>query len=189
MNTVPKPTLTRPGFALIKIHAASINPADVFIKEFPSALKFLTDSGLLSCLNVILMRPILNLNLPSFKVPLPFIPGYDFSGVIESVSSDVTSFSPGDEVFSMRWGVPNSHTDEFGSAGGAFAEYIAYPVAKLSRKPRNVTHAQAAAIAMVGLTGEVPMRMTNVKAGTRVLVLGGSSAVGSMAIQLAKLKG
>ncbi len=118
----------------------------------------------------------------------PFVPGYDFSGVIESVSDDVTDFSAGDEVFSCHFG-KGVHADEFGNAAGAFAEYILMPVAQLSRKPTSVTHDQAAALACVGTTAERAMQQAKVAAGHKVLVLGGSTAVGSLAIQLAKQRG
>eukprot|EP01034_Spumella_vulgaris_P029666 gene29666-36748_t len=120
----------------------------------------------------------------------PHTPGYDFSGVIESVAPDVTTgFKIGDEVFSMNWLLPNTHNNEFGESGGAFAEYIQFPVTHLVKKPPNVSHTVAAALPMVGLTGEVPMRMTNIQAGSKVLIIGGSSAVGSIAIQCAKRRG
>lgn len=190
VKSVKKPTVSHlKGFALIKIHAASINPVDIMVKTLPSAMAFLGGSFMSPCLNSLIFRPLLNLQVPNFAVKLPFIPGFDFSGVIESVSDDVTNFQAGDEVFSLHWGIPFSVIDEYGMAGGAFAEYIAYPVARLSRKPASVPHTIAAALPMVGGTGEVPMRMAGVKAGDRVLVLGGSSAIGSMAIQAAKLKG
>jgi len=190
VKSVQKPSLkSLKGFALVKIYAASINPADAVLKNLPLPLLFLGGSFMRPFLNYAIFRPLLGFNMPNFAVTLPFIPGFDFSGVIESVSEDVTNFKAGDEVLSMHWGVPGSMIDEYGNAGGAFAEYIAYPVAQLSHKPASISHTVAAALPMVGGTGELPMRKVGVKTGDRVLVIGGSSAVGTMAIQAAKLKG
>ncbi len=58
-------------------------------------------------------------------MPLPFIPGYDFSGIVESVADDVSQFTAGDEVFAVNFGKASHGTLEH-TIGGAFAEYIAY---------------------------------------------------------------
>ncbi len=121
-------------------------------------------------------------------MPLPFIAGYDFSGVIESISEDVTGFVVGDEVFAVNWGDQIHGTAEH-PIGGAFAEYIAIPASKLSRKPANVSHETAAAVALVGTTALEALNTAKVTNGSKILVLGGSTAVGLLAIQLAKKRG
>lgn len=120
--------------------------------------------------------------------PLPFTPGYDVSGVIESISDDVTDFKVGDEVFGTRWG-SRSHTDEFGQAAGGFAEFVIFPIRSIVKKPENLSHIQAAAMSMVTKTATGPLDKTEIGPNSKILILGGSSAVGSTAIQLAKLKG
>jgi NADPH:quinone reductase-like Zn-dependent oxidoreductase len=73
---------------------------------------------------------------------------------------------------------------------GAFAEFITVPAARVSRKPEGVTHDEAAAVALVGTTAHQALfSCAKLAAGQRVLILGGASAVGTVAIQLARLKG
>ena len=70
-----------------------------------------------------------------------------------------------------------------------FAEYISIPVSKLSHKPANVSYEHAAAIAAVGCTAIYAIHQANLNESSRVLILGGSTAVGIIAIQLAKAIG
>eukprot|EP01034_Spumella_vulgaris_P029285 gene29285-36308_t len=164
LNTLTKPTVTnQPSSAVIKVHAAAINPVDTYVLK-----------GVMASIG--------------WPAPLPFTPGYDFSGVVESVSDDVSDFKVGDEVYGCHWG-PVSHTDEYGATAGTFAEFVAVPVRSLLKKPSNLSHTQAAAIACVGMTATGPFDKTNIGQGSKVLILGGSTAVGMLAIQLAKLKG
>ena len=102
--------------------------------------------------------------------------GSDIAGWVDAVGEGVTRFHPGDEVYG----------DNLALMGG-FAEYALAPETALSRKPAELTFAQAAtlpqagAIALQGTTG--------VQAGRRVLVNGGGGGSGSFAIQLAKRLG
>ena len=64
------------GQILVRVHAASVNPIDT---KLASGLK----------------RPVLN----NKAVPLPWIPGGDFSGIVEDVSSEVTNVRKGDAVY------------------------------------------------------------------------------------------
>ena len=100
----------------------------------------------------------------------------------------MTEFANGDRVYAVNWGA-RCHGNTEHPIGGAFAEFIAIPAHKLSRIPENVSYSQAAAIALVGTTALQALNLVNVKNGDKVLILGGSSAVGMIAIQLAKLKG
>merc|ERR1719464_271 len=73
--------------------------------------------------------------------------------------------------------------------GGGLAEYSIVPSNKLSRKPTNVSHEEAASVALVGLTARQALDALSVKEGTKLLILGGSGAVGTIATQLAKNRG
>lgn len=55
---------------------------------------------------------------------LPFVLGFDFSGVVSKVGSSVKSIKEGDEVFGRS---PNM---------GAYAEYVAVPETKATKKPK-----------------------------------------------------
>src|SRR5215471_2452672 len=77
-------------------------------------------------------------------VHLPVIPGCDASGVIDAVGPGVTLFSPGDEVFYMADFLHNSR--------GTYAEYHVIDAALIARKPRTLTHVEAAALPLAAGT-------------------------------------
>lgn len=106
--------------------------------------------------------------------------GTEFSGVIEAVGAEVTNYSPGDAVI----GFP-------GADFGAHAEFITMPAnGKLTRKPANMTFEQAAAIPF-GFTAayDFLVNKAQLQPGQSVLINGGSGAVGSACIQIAKYLG
>ena len=104
----------------------------------------------------------------------PHVPGRDFSGVVLKGGKD---FKPGDAVFGVCL-VPQE---------GSYAEKIAFPEAITARKPEKLTHVQAAAIALVGLTAVVSIEDTlKLKKGETILVQGGAGGVAGFAIALAK---
>jgi NADPH:quinone reductase-like Zn-dependent oxidoreductase len=158
---VPAP---KKGEVLLRVVAAAVNPIDNKVHQ--GALKGV------------------------WALPLPMTPGYDVSGVVAAVGDNVDSFSVGDAAFAVIWG-EHSHDagERGGSIGGAFAEYVAVPVSKLSHKPSTVSHVHAASVALVGTTATQALTQLNVHEGSKLLVLGGSSAVGAVATQLAKLRG
>ena len=102
-------------------------------------------------------------------------PGRDIAGVVEAVGTGVTRFQPGDEVF--------------GTADGAFAEYVSAPEEQLALKPKNLTFEQAAVVPISGGSALQGLRKGNVQAGQKVLIVGASGGVGSFAVQLAKAFG
>jgi NADPH2:quinone reductase len=123
-------------------------------------------------------------------MPLPFILGYDFSGIVEEVGNGVAGFAVGDAVFAVNWGKGKHNTEDASLiVGGAFAEFISVPASILSHKPENVSHETAAAVALVGTTALDGLNTAKVTAGSRVLILGASTSVGLIAIQEAKLRG
>jgi NADPH:quinone reductase-like Zn-dependent oxidoreductase len=77
-----------------------------------------------------------------------------------------------------------------GFADGATAEYCITEPASIARKPRSLTHAEAAAVPIGALTAwQGLLDRAKVQAGEHVLVDGGAGAVGVFAIQLARLHG
>jgi NADPH:quinone reductase-like Zn-dependent oxidoreductase len=113
--------------------------------------------------------------LAGFGVTKPKQPiqGLDVAGRVVAVGSDVTRFSPGDELF--------------GIASGSFAEYAAAKADKLALKPSTTTFEQAAASAISGITAlQALTDVGKLQAGQRVLVIGASGGVGTFAVQLAK---
>mmetsp|Transcript_16073 Transcript_16073/g.45473 ORF Transcript_16073/g.45473 Transcript_16073/m.45473 type:complete len:327 (+) Transcript_16073:103-1083(+) len=120
-----------------------------------------------------------------WKCPLPFTMGYDLAGTVEALGGGA-NFAVGDRVFAVQWGA-GSHGDT--RIGGTFADYVVVPASRLSRIPEGVSDEAAAASALVGTTAFQALDAAGVKSGSRVLILGGSSAVGLVAVQLAKLRG
>ncbi len=107
----------------------------------------------------------------------PRIVGSDISGVVVEVGRDVTKFQPGDEVYTFL----NP------TAGGACAEYAVVPESSAAFKPKNITHAEAAAVPIAGLTALQALRdLGEIKAGYKVLINGASGGVGIFAVQVAK---
>lgn len=106
--------------------------------------------------------------------PFPHVPGRDFSGVVLKSAGD---FASGDEVFGVCL-VPQE---------GSYAEKIAIPEAIVARKPPKLTHVQAAAIALTGLTAVISIEDTlKLRKGETILIQGGAGGVAGFAIALAK---
>lgn len=104
--------------------------------------------------------------------------GVDFSGTVEAVGKNVTRYKVGDEVF--------------GGASGAFAQYVLKEEDSHSfvHKPDNISHDQAAAVPIAGLTALQGLRdFGKLKAGEKVLINGASGGVGTFAVQIAKSLG
>ena len=113
--------------------------------------------------------------LTGFNVPR--IVGSDISGAVVEVGREVTNFQPGDEVYTFL----NPIT------GGACAEYAVVPQSTAAIKPKNITHAEAAAVPIAGLTALQALRdLGEIQAGNKVLINGASGGVGTFAVQVAK---
>jgi NADPH:quinone reductase-like Zn-dependent oxidoreductase len=114
----------------------------------------------------------------SYKPPhFPHILGRDFSGVVSAVGEGVTDFRPGDAVF----GVSEANRER------CYAEKIAIRAGIVARKPDGLSHVEAAAVALVGLTAVVSIEETlRLKAGETILIQGGAGGVAAFAIQLAR---
>lgn len=139
---------------LIRVHAAAVNPVDWKIRE-----------GYL--------QGFIDYNLP-------LVLGWDVSGVVEAVGASVTTFKPGDEVYSR----PNIERD------GAYAEYIAVKASEVASKPKTVDHIHAAAVPLAGITAwHCLFEAAGLTAGQRVLIHAAAGGVGSYAVQFARWKG
>jgi NADPH:quinone reductase-like Zn-dependent oxidoreductase len=107
----------------------------------------------------------------------PYILGRDFSGVVSAVGQDVSDISVGDEVFAVC---------DVGQEG-AYAERIAIKAAIVARKTNVLSHVDAAALALAGLTAICAIEDTlKLTAGETILIQGGAGGVAGFAIQLAK---
>jgi len=110
---------------------------------------------------------------------LPLTLGQDFSGTIEKVGNSVQGFKVGDKVF----GRPSLER------AGSYAEFIEVKASEVALMPKTITYDEAATIPVVGTTAwETLVNIARIKKGQRVLILGASGGVGSIAIQIAKSK-
>ena len=107
----------------------------------------------------------------------PYIPGRDFSGVVSAVGPGVTDLKVGDAVFGVM---------EV-SAEACYAEKVAIKAAIVAKKPDSLSHVDAAALALIGLTALVSIEDTiKLKKGETILIQGGAGGVAGFAIQVAK---
>lgn len=102
--------------------------------------------------------------------------GADVAGEIVATGSKVTNLKAGDAVF--------------GTASGAFAEYVCASPSSLAIKPENIAWEQAASVPIAGITALQGLRdKCGDVAGKRVLINGASGGVGTFAVQIAKSLG
>jgi NADPH:quinone reductase-like Zn-dependent oxidoreductase len=107
----------------------------------------------------------------------PYIPGRDFSGVVSALGAGVTDLKVGDPVFAVV-----DVADE-----ATYAEKIAIQSSIVAKKPDSLTHVEAAALALIGLTALVSIEDTlKLKSGETILIQGGAGGVAGFAVQLAK---
>ncbi|MEJ8309823.1 NADP-dependent oxidoreductase [Agrobacterium larrymoorei] len=162
---------------LVRVHAASINPPDLYLRDGYRALppEWQPD--------------------PSF----PRILGTDISGVVVAIGDKVSGFSVGDEVYAMV-----RFPQDLMTGSGAYAEYVSVPASELAVKPAGIDHIQAAGAPMSLLTAwqflvelghdaanpfqpfphaPIPLQ------GKTVLVNGAGGGVGHIAVQVVKWKG
>ncbi|KAH9898345.1 NAD-P-binding protein [Cubamyces lactineus] len=108
---------------------------------------------------------------------------YDLAGVV--VDGNGTGLKEGDEVFG--W-IPVGQSISTGQ--GALAQYTRLPAANLTHRPSNVTATQASGFGIAGLTAyQALVEVAQLKEGQWLFVNGGSTAVGSFAIMIAKALG
>ncbi len=143
-----------PADIRIRVHAAAVNPVDWKIR-----------AGYLAAL------------IP-YKMPLTL--GWDVSGVVDKIGSEVTHLAVGDAVYCR----PDIARD------GSYAEYMVVRASEVAPKPETLSHNEAAAVPLAGLTAwQALFQHAQLKKGERVLIHAGAGGVGSFAIQFAKSAG
>lgn len=105
------------------------------------------------------------------------IAGFDLSGVVEHAPPGC-GFAVGDEVYGA---VPPFR--------GALAELVSVPLDQVAAKPRSLTHEEAAALVLPGVTVAQLLDQHDFAAGQHVLVLGASGGVGHLAVQILRARG
>jgi NADPH:quinone reductase-like Zn-dependent oxidoreductase len=111
------------------------------------------------------------------QTQFPLILGRDFSGVVSALGAGVADLRIGDEVF----GVLEAGRD------GTYCEKIAVGAVIVAKKPAAMSHVDAAALALIGLTALRSVEDTlKLRSGETILIQGGAGGVAGFAIQLAK---
>ncbi|WP_282781843.1 MULTISPECIES: NADP-dependent oxidoreductase [unclassified Nocardia] len=110
----------------------------------------------------------------------PFGVGWDISGVVEAVAPGAR-YAVGEEVYGMPF---------FPRAATGYAEYVATPSRQVARKPKSLSHVEAAALPLAALTAwQGLVDRAGITAGDRVLIHRAAGGVGHLAVQIAKARG
>src|SRR5260370_1272671 len=150
-NDVPTPTIARDG-VLVKIRSSAVNHLDL-VEASGTARQIL-------------------------PIDLPWIPGHEFSGVVEQIGIDVAAWSPGDAVFGTTTG------------RGAYSEYVAVKASAIAKKPSNLSFEQAASVPVASQTAwQGIFTHGRLEKGQTILIHGGAGAVGAYAVQFASHAG
>jgi NADPH2:quinone reductase len=149
LEDVPDPRPAR-GEILVRVRAIGVNPYETYIR-----------TGTYT------------------RTPkLPWTPGHDAAGIVEQVGEGVTSFRPGDRVYTIA------------TLSGAYAELVLAPEQGLVKLPERTTFAEGAALAVPYSTAWVALhRKARVQPGEVVLIHGASGGVGVATVQLARAAG
>jgi NADPH:quinone reductase-like Zn-dependent oxidoreductase len=166
----------RANEVLVEVKACALNHLDLFVRS----------------------------GLPGIEIPLPHILGNDVAGVVREVGELITWAKAGDEVI-VQPGVSCGHCEaclsgqdnlcrDYDIIGyrrdGGYAEFVAVPGVNLIPKPTQLSWEEAAALPLVTVTAwHMLVTRANVQSGEDVLVHAAGSGVGSIAIQIAKLRG
>ena len=135
------------GQALVKIAATGVNFIDVYFR-----------TGL-------------------YKADLPFTPGSEAAGIVDSVGAGVTEVKPGDRV-------------AYAMARGSYAEYALVPADQLVPLPDDVDFNTAAAAMLQGMTAHYLTHSTfPLKPGDKALVHAAAGGAGRLIVQMAKMLG
>lgn len=167
LQEVAKP-VPKDNEVLVKIHATTAFAGDCELRS---------------------LKVPLELRLPfliylSFARPKPIILGQELAGEIEAIGKDVRKFKVGDPVFgttSIGLGAYAHYKcmlEEPGRLGGA-----------LAAKPANLSFAEAAAVPVGGLEALHFLRKGKIQRGEQVLINGAGGSIGTMLVQLVKLRG
>ena len=120
-------------------------------------------------------------SLAYVKPKFPYTLGSDGSGVIAAVGAAVKRFEVGDEVYAYCWDNPK---------GGFYAEYVAVSSNCVAKLPKGVSLEAAGALGASGLTAQSGIdRVLKIRRGEALIIHGASGAVGTLALQIAKLRG
>ncbi len=143
------PDLTA-GQVVVRVRAIGVNPVDTYIRA----------------------------GLHAVKPPLPYTPGTDAAGVVESIGEGVTSVAPGDSVYVA------------GTISGSYAGQALCSESQVHRLPPHLTFEQGAAVGIPYATAyRALFHRAGARAGEVALIHGATGGVGTAAVQLARAAG
>jgi NADPH2:quinone reductase len=157
-DDLPAPT-PAPNEVLVRVHAASVNPADNGIA-----------SGMLKQMGL--------------EYEFPVILGRDYAGVVEKVGADLTRYAPGDEVFGFLL-----HANPTVREGSWAELIAVPEDMFIGRAPQGVDVATAGAAPLSGIAAITAIDALELSEGDTVLIVGATGGVGSLAVQLAARAG
>src|SRR5262249_4470372 len=154
LEDVPDPK-PGPGDIVVRIRAAGVNPVDAYMHG----------------------------GMYARKPPLPYTPGQDGAGDVESVGTDVKDFKPGDRVYIAGVG-PTA------AGAGTYAERAVCVPSQLHHLPSRTSFGQGAALGVPYCTAyRALFQRALARAGETVLVHGATGGVGIAAVELAHARG
>ncbi|MET3899778.1 NADPH2:quinone reductase [Devosia sp. UYZn731] len=172
--------------AVALTHYLPVSDPDAFIDvELPKPAP--RGHDILVAVKAVAVNPVdTKVRSPKSKVePMPRVLGWDASGVVEAVGSEVTLFRPGDAVYYAGDLTRSGSNQEFHLVDERIA----------GRKPQSLSHAEAAALPLTTITAyesffdRLRIDRGGADAGQSILIIGGAGGVGSIGIQLAKRAG
>ncbi len=112
-----------------------------------------------------------------FPATFPSGQGSDLAGVVRAVGIDVTGFAPGDEVLGWSW------------ERSSQADLCVVPAEQLISKPADLSWEAAGSLYVVGVTAFAAVRAVDVAEGDTVVVSAAAGGVGTITVQLLRVKG
>jgi NADPH:quinone reductase len=139
-----------PGQVVVRVNAIGVNPVDTYVRD----------------------------GLHAVKPALPYTPGADAAGVVESIGEGVTRVSAGASVYLA------------GTISGAYAQQALCSDSQVHRLPSHITFEQGAAVGVPYATAyRALFHRAQARAGETVLVHGATGGVGTACVQLARAAG
>ena len=159
LKAIEKPVPNDVRGVLVKVYASSVNPADRYdVNGMSFALR--------------LVLPLFRMGVGVRRPKEPQV-GMDLAGTVEAVSSNVTQFKPGDEVYGVGF--------------HAYAEYAVARENRVALKPKNRSFEESAAVPIAGFTALQALRNHgHIEPGKKVLINGAGGGVGTFAVQIAR---
>ena len=149
LHEVPTPK-PGPGQVLVRVHAAGVNPYDTYMRNGTYAI----------------------------KPQLPYTPGSDAAGTVESVGEGVKKVKPGNRVYTAR------------TLTGAYAEYALTDEAQVNILPEKILFTQGAGLWVpYGTAYHALHHQAEARPGETLLIHGASGGVGTAAVQFARAMG